>query len=72
MGDPGGEKLAQYVRPGEPGDLQRYRNFVVEHERAHQRLHRYRNVPHDYMHEDNIQMEIEANLEAYKKLNIIL
>ena len=70
--DPDGRNLAEYVDRKKPGDLKRYRKFVVEHEKAHQRLHRHRHVPPDLMHEDNIQMEVEANREAYKVLRIPL
>lgn len=67
--DPGGKLLEAYVKPGTPGALKRYRKFVIEHERAHQRLHRHRHTG-GILDEDTIQMEAEANLEAYKRLNI--
>lgn len=70
--DPQGRLLEEFVRPGTPGDLRRYRTFVEAHERAHQRLHRYRPLRSDVMHPDTLQMELEANEAAYQQLGISL
>jgi hypothetical protein len=68
--DPRGERLEAYVRPGTPGALDRYRKFVIAHERAHQRLHRHIPIPRDLLHPKVIAIEVQANVAAYDQLGI--
>ena len=68
--DPDGRDLRAWMDK-QPDRVQAYKDFIMAHEKAHRKLHRY--SPHySLMDERTIKQEVEANLDAYAQLGVRL